>query len=193
MTTFNPDFDDLFTWFYVCFTEEYNSYSSDDEQEHLKHLKSAVLGKTDRFKDWCIEQMELANENISKTFRMAVINSIDIDSLMENLNNWVEEHVCDTCVRSMTYCPCEEDEEDEEEDNGFRPCKGCERDIIPTYSCYTCQECQLQLGYCTTCLAKCPHAETPPTSESDQEDSKNAQDHSHLLETGLATLVISPA
>jgi len=180
MTTFNADYDDLYMWFYVVFTEEYNSYSADDEQDHLKHLKTAVLGKTDRFKDWCIEQVELANEGISTIFRKAVINSIDIDALMGNLNNWVEEHVCDTCARSMTYCVCEEDEEDD------CLCESDPKEFCDVHQVW-CEDCQ---HHCLkddpenhTCdKAKTVHQpETPPTSESDQEDSKGVQDHLHHL------------
>jgi hypothetical protein len=40
---------------------------------------------------------------------------------------------------------------------------------------------------------ECPHSETPPMTQADQVDSMNVQGHSHPQETGLATLVISPA
>lgn len=199
MPMFRPEYDDLNSFFYVCFVEEYESRSADNDLNTLKHLKS-ILGKTDWFIDWCIEQMDLSCEyKISKNLCQAILNTIDIDGLMAKLNDWVDNKTCDTCVREMTYCECEEQKDEENE------CADCYEEIDEDTG-FHCGFCTIK--YCDDCIADirknkewtetsicpvCYNSETPPTTQADQADSKNVQDHSHLLETDLTTLVISPA
>jgi hypothetical protein len=112
MSSFNPDCDDLNEFFYVSFVEswEYNSSEHEEGIESIKDL-SACLGKTDKFIDWILEQLEL-NYSSDKYFRKAVLNTIDVDRLMMRLNDWRENKTCLKCYRCMVDCECEECEEE---------------------------------------------------------------------------------
>ena len=116
MSSFNADHDDLNEYYYTCFVESWEYNSSEKEEggsiEVINDL-CACLGKTDKFIDWIMEQMEL-NVTSDKIFRKAVLNTLDVDGLMMRCEGWRQERTCDKCRLCMVDCVCEDDECQEE-------------------------------------------------------------------------------
>ena len=109
-SSFNPDHDDLNEYFYTSFVARWEFNSSELGEggsiEEIKNL-SACLGKTDKFIDWIMEEME-DNVPSDKLFRKVILNSIDVDGLMMRLSDWHERKVCDKCKLCMVDCVCED-------------------------------------------------------------------------------------
>jgi len=108
--SFNPDQDDLTEWFFVCFIEELTMYSAEkdeDAKEAIERLDK-VCTYTDKFIDWCLENMDLACDyKITKRFAQAILNTLNIKHLMQQMFDWKGMHTCVDCKRVQTYCECE--------------------------------------------------------------------------------------
>jgi hypothetical protein len=105
--SFDPDCDDLHDWFFVSFIEEWQMNSAERDKEDLERL-NLVCCRTDKFIDWCLENMDTACDyKMAKRFAMAILNTIDIDGIMAQMDGWRFRTTCDNCKRCMVDCECE--------------------------------------------------------------------------------------
>jgi hypothetical protein len=166
--------DNLTCWAYSVFTDEYESLDSDDKEQQKQMISIITAIEIAPLIHWVEDQIMGAHSCESDLLVSAMLNSIKWDVLRSLLKDWMEEENINAF---------DVDDVDAPNIYPYKKCSVCvERSSCGNYN-------DVKQWLCEDCL----EPETPPTSESDQEDSKDAQGHSHLLETCLATLVISPA
>ena len=105
--------DDLNTWIFTVFTEEYEWGADQENQYKIIDAYGVAL-----LKDYTEDKLKMCMD-WDKKILAAVLNSIDYDALGTRLDEWAEESLCEKCHCYTDGNECEEvDCQEEEEESG---------------------------------------------------------------------------
>ena len=78
--------DNLTSWFFTI-AEEYYEFASEEEQDHFFYT---TLNNCPNLKDWCADQLDVANNGLLSTLKDAILNSVEWGELYQELFSWLE-------------------------------------------------------------------------------------------------------